>query len=545
MFPVTILFLSFIIWACWRLYFRQRFLRTVLDVVPGPPGQSWITGSLDQLTSHEGWEFHRHIAETYGPIIRIKGLFGANNLYVYDPRALYHIFVKDQFAYEETDQFIEINRLFFGPGILATLGEDHRKQRKMLNPVFSISHMRNMTPIFYAVAHKLQNTLQKKLQNGPEEIDIIHWTTRLALELIGQSGLGYSFDDLEEDSILHPYVLASKKLTSTVTPSAIRTKIILPIILRLGTPHFRRFLVENSPLKSIRDVKALVDIFHNTSVEIYEAKKHAFQQGNEELAAQIEEGKDVISILMRANMMASEEEKLSDTELLAQINSLTFAATDTTSGALARTLHLLALHKDVQTKVRHEIRQARKESGGEDIPYDTLVSLPYLDAICRETLRLYPPVSQVERTVRQDIILPLSSPIKGTNGQDLNELHVPNGTDIIVSILASNRNPALWGLDSEEWKPERWLNPLPQSILEAQIPGVYSHLMTFIGGGRSCIGFKFSQLEMKVVLALLLEKFEFSLSEKPIIWLMTGIATPHINRKSKVPRMPMIVKLAN
>ena len=69
-------------------------------------------------------------------------------------------------------------------------------------------------------------------------------------------------------------------------------------------------------------------------------------------------------------------------------SSLTFAATDTTSGALARILHLLAQHKDVQTKVRHEIRQARKESGGEDVPYDRLVSLPYLDAICRETLRL-------------------------------------------------------------------------------------------------------------------------------------------------------------
>ena len=79
-------------------------------------------------------------------------------------------------------------------------------------------------------------------------------------------------------------------------------------------------------------------------------------------------------------------------------------------------------------------------------------------------------------SVRQDITLPLSSPIKGTNGQELTELHVPKDTEIIVSILASNRNPALWGLDSEEWKPERWLNPLPESILQAQIPGVYSHL---------------------------------------------------------------------
>ena len=79
-------------------------------------------------------------------------------------------------------------------------------------------------------------------------------------------------------------------------------------------------------------------------------------------------------------------------------------------------------------------------------------------------------------SVQQDMILPLSSPIKGTNGQELKELLVPKGTEIFISIIGSNRNPALWGPDSEEWKPERWLKPLPQSVLEAQIPGVYSHL---------------------------------------------------------------------
>ena len=68
--------------------------------------------------------------------------------------------------------------------------------------------------------------------------------------------------------------------------------------------------------------------------------------------------------------------------------SLTFAATDTTSGALTRTFHLLAQHKDVQAKVRAELRNARKANGGGDIDYDTLVSLPLLDAICRETLRM-------------------------------------------------------------------------------------------------------------------------------------------------------------
>ena len=64
---------------------------------------------------------------------------------------------------------------------------------------------------------------------------------------------------------------------------------------------------------------------------------------------------------------------------------------DTTSNALSRTLHLLAIHPDVQEKLRAEIVEAQ---GGDrsDIPYDDLVKLPYLDAICRETLRLYAPV---------------------------------------------------------------------------------------------------------------------------------------------------------
>lgn len=64
-----------------------------------------------------------------------------------------------------------------------------------------------------------------------------------------------------------------------------------------------------------------------------------------------------------------------------------FAAMDTTSGALARLLHVLAQHPDVQEKLRQEIMEARREDGV--IPYDQLVALPYLEAVCRETLRLY------------------------------------------------------------------------------------------------------------------------------------------------------------
>lgn len=64
-----------------------------------------------------------------------------------------------------------------------------------------------------------------------------------------------------------------------------------------------------------------------------------------------------------------------------------FAAMDTTSSALSRLLHLLSLHPEVQNKLRNEINEASDAEGG-DLPYDKIVSLPYLDAICRETLRL-------------------------------------------------------------------------------------------------------------------------------------------------------------
>ena len=79
-------------------------------------------------------------------------------------------------------------------------------------------------------------------------------------------------------------------------------------------------------------------------------------------------------------------------------------------------------------------------------------------------------------STRRDIVLPFSKPIKGLDGQEITEVLVPNNTNIIIGIFASNRNPEIWGPDSYDWKPERWLNPLPNSVYAAHIPGVYSNL---------------------------------------------------------------------
>ena len=67
-------------------------------------------------------------------------------------------------------------------------------------------------------------------------------------------------------------------------------------------------------------------------------------------------------------------------------STLVLGATDTTSSGLARILHLLAIHQDVQEKLRSEILEHCEDHR---IPFDSLETLPYLDAVCRETLRLW------------------------------------------------------------------------------------------------------------------------------------------------------------
>ena len=73
-------------------------------------------------------------------------------------------------------------------------------------------------------------------------------------------------------------------------------------------------------------------------------------------------------------------------------------------------------------------------------------------------------------------MLPLSQPVRGRDGSLISEIPIPKDTTVFVGVMASNTNKALWGEDAYEWRPERWLEPLPEPLLDAKIPGVYSNL---------------------------------------------------------------------
>jgi cytochrome P450 len=81
-----------------------------------------------------------------------------------------------------------------------------------------------------------------------------------------------------------------------------------------------------------------------------------------------------------------------------------FGAQDTTSSILSRLLHILAINPDVQVKLRREIQSLWQDPVHRDLDhpsrlkYDSIASLPLLDAVLKETLRLHPPVPFVRRT---------------------------------------------------------------------------------------------------------------------------------------------------
>lgn len=532
----------------WR-FLRSRYhkyRREGITIIPGPDNQSFLQGHFALLFSNDAWQFHRDLAHKYGRTSRVKGPLNEDMIYTYDPKAMHHVLVKDQDLYDETSAFIANNRVMFGPGLFSVKGETHRKQRKMLNPVFSVAHLRHMVPTFFEVSKQLSDTLAKKVDNGPTEIEVVTWMTRTALEIVGQSGLGTSFGPISEDHPEHEYITSVKEFGPLMTLTLFPRLLILPLVNKynIGGAWLQRFIVNLVPSEPIRHMVKVIDTMYETSVQIFESKRTAMAQVDTAEAQRLGEAKDIIGILMRENAKAADNDRFTDAEVIAQMTVLMFAAMDTTSSALARILYLLSVHQDVQEKLRVELREAR-ENFGEQPDHDQLVGLPYLDSVCRETLRVFPPVPTVIREAQKDAVLPLGTPIRDSNGKETSDIFLQKDTKILISIQASNTDPSIWGADAKEWRPERWIEPLPQSVSDARIPGIYSHLMTFIGGGRACIGFKFSQLEMKVILFTLINKFRFALPKQDIFWQMTIIASPTTDPALSQlrPDMPLAISL--
>ncbi|GJJ14788.1 hypothetical protein Clacol_009056 [Clathrus columnatus] len=457
--------------------------------------------------------------------------------------------------------------------------------------------MRDLLPVIQPIANKLLEIFQSQIpQNGStREINIYPWMIRAAMEYICQAGFGYTFNALEDEN--NEYVNAVRNLTPTAA-KIILYRPFVPLAYRYLSPYWRNKLVDWMPQQGFRDMRRIAETIHDTGKKILAEKKAAFESNWDDGPAKPRakgdlgermRGRDLASIMLRASKSASEKDSLSEAEFLGQLNTILFAGFETTAISVARILHMLAIQPVYQKRLRSEIRITKQkyaemsasnvDTGWEqvELPYDTLMSMPLLDAIVRETLRVFPPTTVLSRTVRKSTVLPLQFPVRAENGSRLSAIPLEENTNVIISILGANHNKDIWGEDASNWRPERWLNlageinelgkmdytSFKTSIdgttkqQEIRYPGVYGSMMTFLGGGRACMyannGFKFSEMEAKQVLVTLLSSLHFSLTSaldekgnvKVVRWRTDGIQKPVLcppSGNDVTPQMPMDVR---
>ncbi|TCD61203.1 cytochrome P450-dit2 [Steccherinum ochraceum] len=523
-------------WLIWWA-FRGYVVKSCLDHIPGPPRTSFLTGNFGDMMRRDCWKFVDHLLESYSTTFKIHGLLGDKTLYTIDPIAVQSVLVKDNLSYEETDEFIVGNGLVLGPGLIATLGDVHRKQRKILGPSFSNTNLRAIAPIIDQVVERLCSAIKAQVKTSPEPVDMLNWMSRGALEMLGKGGLGYSFDPLESPAH-NPYGDAVKALLPTMFAFALHW-LFVSWTPYLGTPQFRRWLLDMYPHRTAQKLRGISDLMWRNAVRIVDEKKAALEKGE---GLDDDEGKDIMSVLLKANMNASAQDRLSDDQVIGQVNTFVLAGTDTTSNIMSRILDVLSIRQDMQDRLRSEVMKARAELGASELSFDTVMEMPLLDAVCKESFRLYPPVLAIDRVVQKDTVLPLANPINDVHGNPVYKIPLTKGTGVTFSIYGYHRSKDIWGEDALEWKPDRWLVPLPETA--RMFPGgtPFANLMNFALGHRSCIGYRYAELEMKITLFRLMESFKFSSAGVDIYWNASHVVFPSLTKDSPAGSMPLKVQ---
>ncbi|KAJ3570546.1 hypothetical protein NP233_g4326 [Leucocoprinus birnbaumii] len=510
--PLALTLGAFSLYKLSRLLWRE-YVSNPLNGIPGPPSPSWFYGNMRQIREGEIASLHEGWVKEYGTTIKFKVFFGVSRLFTMDLKALNHVMMNSQIYYKPEQAKSFLSRLL-GDGVLVTEGSKHREQ----NPAFGAAQIRELTEIFVEKALELRDVwiadVEKQAQGVKPQarINVMTGLSKMTLDVIGLAGFDYKFNSLSGE----------KNELNEAFSMVFNSRLPMPFLFVLRTMLGRlgSFLVPLPGDKPRRQARATME---RIGKQLLTESRTALEQVDGEKDERFRK-RDLLSLLLKANMSADVHQRMSDEDVLAQVPTFLVAGHETTSNATTWALHALSLNPQVQSKLRDELFTIDTENP----TMDELNALPYLDAVVRETLRAHAPVPGTARVAIKDDIVPLDTPFVDQNGKVRDSLLIRKGQTITIPILAINRSEQIWGPDAREFKPERWESP-PEAA--SGIPGVWGHMLTFLGGPRACIGFRFSLVEMKVLLFTLIRAFEFE----------PAVPVHDVGTKSTVVQRPFLI----
>ncbi|KAJ3821195.1 cytochrome P450 [Lentinula raphanica] len=478
-------------------FLYRRYTRISISHILGPEPESFWLGNLAELFQSQVGAPDFKWKQQFGDIVRIKGPFGEDRLVVSDPKAMQYIFQTAGYGFLKWPERTEISRVLMGRGLLWADGTIHKRQRKAMLPGFGTPESKAFVPIFLKAGSNLVaqwNDLLASSIDQSVELNVASWLSRATMDSLGEAAFDYHFGALEnrENELMKAYFGLMSDTLGQPSRQAIFTQTVMPV-------WYLRLMSKYSNTRRMVHARHTAQLANDIAQSLIDMKSQALLLGKE--------NKDILSLLVKANASENPASRLTDEEMLAQMRTLLLAGHETSSTSLVWCILEVARHPEVQTKLREEIRATERKLNGRDFTANDFDNMPYMAAVLKESMRFHPAVYQNYRMASHDVVLPLSKPITTTKGEMINELPVGKGTKFVLSIAAYNRNKEVFGEDADVFNPDRWFRGTEK---KGPTLGVVGNLLTFAGGVRTCIGWRFAMYEMQSLLVEIVNNFELS-----------------------------------
>ena len=416
--------------------------------VPGVP----LLGSLLEF-QRDRFGLAIRVAREQGEMAELRmGFFTL--LMASSPRTAHEVLVEKNASFVKSAGLAVFARPLLGDGLLTAERDVHKKQRRMMAPVFAHKRIASYGDVMVEKTEKARARLL-----GMETADLAEEMMRLTLDIVGKTL--FDAELAGEASVIGGALTdAMRQMMSAM----IRLVPLPPVVPTPGNLRLRG---------AVRRLDGVV----------YDLIRERRASG--------EDRGDMLGMLL-ATRDADDGSSLSDREVRDQAMTLMLAGHETTANALAWAFYLLGRHPEVRDRVEREVDLALE---GRRATVLDLPRMPFTLQVLKESMRLYPPAYVIGRKATED----------GTVGG----VRVARGQVLLVNIAGIHRLPELFA-DPDHFDPDRFLGDAEKKLP----PLAY---LPFGGGPRVCIGNHFAMMEGHLLLATLMQKLRFELvSEEPL-----------------------------